>query len=132
MVEHLKGVRAETVRKRGGREMQERIISGRQRDEDDDDELEIYTKHWVQSWGEAQSRRFSNVGDYFTQIPTEVSVPDQQERQRKRSIAYYFHPAYHYAMELLNDDDLTAAFARVVERLSRSALMHQESINLPT
>ncbi|MQL85336.1 hypothetical protein Taro_017846 [Colocasia esculenta] len=45
MVEHLKGVWAETVRKRADREMQERIISGRQRDEDDDDEPEIYAEH---------------------------------------------------------------------------------------
>ncbi|MQM11324.1 hypothetical protein Taro_044235 [Colocasia esculenta] len=39
MVEYLKDVRVEAVRKRADREMQERIISGRQRDEDDDDEL---------------------------------------------------------------------------------------------
>ncbi|MQL75067.1 hypothetical protein Taro_007448, partial [Colocasia esculenta] len=45
MVEHLKGVRAETVTKKGDREMQDRIISRRQGDEDDDDELEIYAKH---------------------------------------------------------------------------------------
>ncbi|MQL79949.1 hypothetical protein Taro_012399 [Colocasia esculenta] len=91
MIEHLKGVRVETIRKRADMEMQERIISGRQ----------------VESWeaeqrgsfevgsgsggsgsrvgGEAQSCQFSNVGDYFTHIPAKVSVPDQQQRQRKRS-----------------------------------------------
>ncbi|MQM00727.1 hypothetical protein Taro_033466 [Colocasia esculenta] len=175
MIEHLKGVRAETIRKRADRDMHERIISGRQRDEDDDDEPEIYAEYVpdgpdqplrrtreqtrVESWeaeqrgsfevgsgsggsgsrvgGEAQSRRFSNVGYYFTHIPAEVSVPDQQQRQRKRSTAYYLHPAYHYAMKPSYDDDLTAAFTRVVERLSRSALdaadaIDQASINLPT
>ncbi|MQL81841.1 hypothetical protein Taro_014303 [Colocasia esculenta] len=120
MIEHLKGVRAKTVRKRTDREMQEKIISGRQGDEDNDDEPKIYAEHVpdqplrrtreqtrVESWeaeqrgsfkvgsgsgssgsrvgGEAQSRRFSNVGDYFTHIPAEVPVPDQQQRQRKRS-----------------------------------------------
>ncbi|MQL86882.1 hypothetical protein Taro_019416 [Colocasia esculenta] len=34
--------------------------------------------------GEAQSRPFSNVGDYFTHIPVEVPVPDQQQRSCKR------------------------------------------------
>ncbi|MQL83055.1 hypothetical protein Taro_015539 [Colocasia esculenta] len=126
MIEHLKGVRVETIRKRADREMHERIISGRQRDEDDDDEPEIYADSsgggGSRVGGEAQSHRFSNVGDYFTHIPAEVPVPDQQQRQRKRSTAYYLHPAYHYAVELSYDDDLTAAFTRVVERLSRSPL----------
>ncbi|MQM03344.1 hypothetical protein Taro_036123 [Colocasia esculenta] len=36
--------------------------------------------------------------------------------------AYYLHPAYHYALELSYDDDLTAAFTRVIERLSRSPM----------
>ncbi|MQL99394.1 hypothetical protein Taro_032120, partial [Colocasia esculenta] len=39
------GVRAEAQRKRADREMQERIISGRQRDEDDDDEPEIHAEY---------------------------------------------------------------------------------------
>ncbi|MQL98054.1 hypothetical protein Taro_030754 [Colocasia esculenta] len=89
MIEHLKGVRTDTIRKRADMEMQERIISRRQQDEYDDDEPEIYADGSGGSGsrvgGEAQSRRFSNVGDYFTHIPTEVSVPDQQQRQRKRS-----------------------------------------------
>ncbi|MQL90658.1 hypothetical protein Taro_023251 [Colocasia esculenta] len=45
MIEHLKGVRAETQRKRADREMHEKIISGRQRDEDDDDEPEIHAEY---------------------------------------------------------------------------------------
>ncbi|MQL92785.1 hypothetical protein Taro_025412 [Colocasia esculenta] len=50
---------------------------------------------------------------------------------------YYLHPAYYYTMELSYDDDLTATFTQVVERLSRSALdaayvIDQASINLPT
>ncbi|MQL91118.1 hypothetical protein Taro_023725 [Colocasia esculenta] len=270
MIEHLKGVRAETIRKRADKEMQERIISRRQRDEDVNDEPEIYAEYrgsfevgsgsggnGSRVGGEAQSLRFSNVGDYFTHIPAEVPVPDQQQRQRKRSTgvtleevdpniysrehgkqtriddvynqqgprykmgravakwwhhsgisfnaanspyyktmmqevlrvvdgdrrptielvyakieaakkicevsphyahsvldvvedrwdrqmsrdlhtaAYYLHPSYYYAMELSYDDDLTAAFTRVVERLSRSPLdaidaIDQAIINLPT
>ncbi|MQL70518.1 hypothetical protein Taro_002859 [Colocasia esculenta] len=45
MIEHLKGVRAEMQRKRADREMQERIISGKQRDEDDDDEPQIHAEY---------------------------------------------------------------------------------------
>ncbi|MQL99561.1 hypothetical protein Taro_032285 [Colocasia esculenta] len=41
MIEHLKGVRAESQRKKVDKGMQERIISGRQRDEDDDDEPDV-------------------------------------------------------------------------------------------
>ncbi|MQL96777.1 hypothetical protein Taro_029452 [Colocasia esculenta] len=221
MVEHLKGVRAETVRKRADREMQERIISGRQRDEDNDDEPKIYAEHVpdqplsrsrqqtrVESWeaeqrwsfevgsgsggsrsrvgGEAQSHRFSNVGDYFTHIPAEstfagtldgkevegiiystnfwdrvfklvqiieplyevlrvvngdrrptIGLVYAKNEAGKKKISYHLHPAYHYAMELSYDDDLTATFTRVVERLSKIALdaadaIDQESINLPT
>ena len=43
--------------------------------------------------------------------------------------AYYLHPAYHYAHELAYDDDLTAAFARVVERLSRSPVLAADAID---
>ncbi|MQL99899.1 hypothetical protein Taro_032634 [Colocasia esculenta] len=105
MIEHLKGVWAEMQRKRADREMQERIISGRQRDEDDDDEPEIHAEYvpdvpeqrrsfevgsssggsGSRVGGEAQSRRFSNVGDYFIHIPTDIPIPDQHQRQRKRS-----------------------------------------------
>ncbi|MQM13850.1 hypothetical protein Taro_046777 [Colocasia esculenta] len=189
MIEHLKGVRADTQRKRADREMQERIISGRQRDEDDDDEPEIHAKYvpdvpeqkgsfevgsgsggnGSRVGGETQSRRFSNVGDYFTHIPTDIPIPDQHQgkgrdlqvlrvvdgdrrptielvyakieaakkirevspcyahlvldvvedrwdRQMSRDLymaAYYLHPAYHYALELSYEDDLTAAFTRM-------------------
>ncbi|MQL75947.1 hypothetical protein Taro_008317 [Colocasia esculenta] len=45
MIEHLKHVRAETTRKRANKEMQERIISGRERDEDIEDEVEMYAEY---------------------------------------------------------------------------------------
>ncbi|MQM12282.1 hypothetical protein Taro_045197 [Colocasia esculenta] len=47
---------------------------------------------------------------------------------KKQVRAYYLHLAYHYAIELSYDDDLTAAFTRVVERLSRSALDAKKSL----
>ncbi|MQL75939.1 hypothetical protein Taro_008327 [Colocasia esculenta] len=164
MIEHLKGVRAETVtvRKRANKEMQERIISRRQRDEDDDDELEIYAEHVldqplrrsrqqtrVESW-EAEQRGSFEVGSCsgrvvngdrrstiwlvyakieaakkkIREVPPRCAhlvldvVEDRWDRQMSRDLhmaAYYLHPAYHYAMELSYDDDLTAAFMRVVE-----------------
>ncbi|MQL70627.1 hypothetical protein Taro_002919 [Colocasia esculenta] len=60
-----------------------------------------------------------------------------QGQSRRIPSAYYLHPACHYALELSYDDDLTAAFTRVIERLSRSPLdaadaIDQASINLPT
>ncbi|MQL74109.1 hypothetical protein Taro_006451 [Colocasia esculenta] len=76
MIEHLKGVRAESQRKKADREMQERIISGRQRDEDDDEEPDVpdvpeqIGSFEVESGsggsgsrvgGETQSRRYSNI-----------------------------------------------------------------------
>ncbi|MQL68408.1 hypothetical protein Taro_000691 [Colocasia esculenta] len=45
MIEHLKHVRAETARKRADKEIQERIISRRERDEDIEDEVEIYAEY---------------------------------------------------------------------------------------
>ncbi|MQL86023.1 hypothetical protein Taro_018549 [Colocasia esculenta] len=45
MIEHLKQVRAETARKKADKEIQERIISGRERDEDIDDEVEMFTEY---------------------------------------------------------------------------------------
>ncbi|MQM00736.1 hypothetical protein Taro_033477 [Colocasia esculenta] len=114
MIEHLKHVRAETSRKRADKEIQERIISGRERDEDIEDEVEMYAEYVpdpdvqerraraqsrTEAWegeqrvayrvsfqgaqhvvgsgsgsavggvGGTQSRRFSNVGDYFTRLP---------------------------------------------------------------
>ncbi|MQM06901.1 hypothetical protein Taro_039733 [Colocasia esculenta] len=42
---------------------------------------------------------------------------------------YYLHPAYHYAHELAYEDDLTAAFTRVVERLSRSPVQAADTID---
>ncbi|MQL70911.1 hypothetical protein Taro_003221 [Colocasia esculenta] len=45
------------------------------------------------------------------------------------AVAYYIHPAYHYAHELAYDDELTAAFARVVERLSTSPVLAADVID---
>ncbi|MQL69052.1 hypothetical protein Taro_001340 [Colocasia esculenta] len=117
MIEHLKHVRAETTRKRADKEMQERIISGRERDEDIEDEVEMYAEYVLdpdvqerraraqsraEAWeaqhevgsgsgsavggaGGTQSRRFSNVGDYFTRPPpTQTQLPEQG-RHSKRS-----------------------------------------------
>ncbi|MQM06153.1 hypothetical protein Taro_038977 [Colocasia esculenta] len=169
MIEHLKQVRTETARKKADKEIQERIISGRERDEDVDDEVEMYaeyvpdpdvherlaraqsraeawegdqraahrvsfqgTQHEVGSGsmvGGSGSRRFSNVGDYFTRPPpTQTQVPEQG-RHSKRPTAYYLHPAYHYTHELAYEDDLTAAFTRVVERLSRTPVQAADAID---
>ncbi|MQL80582.1 hypothetical protein Taro_013032 [Colocasia esculenta] len=70
-------------------------------------------------------------------ITSLIFQPKSQSQTNKKGRAFYLHPAYHYAMELSYDDDLTATFTRVVERLSRSALdaadaIDQTSINLPT
>ncbi|MQM11717.1 hypothetical protein Taro_044625 [Colocasia esculenta] len=43
--------------------------------------------------------------------------------------AYYLHPAFHYAMELSYDDDLTAAFTRIVEMLSRNVIAADEELS---
>ncbi|MQM21113.1 hypothetical protein Taro_054147, partial [Colocasia esculenta] len=59
-------------------------------------------------------------------------VDDRWDRQMSRDLhmtAYYLHPAYHYAHELAYNDDLTAAFARVVERLSRSPVLAADAID---
>ncbi|MQL86131.1 hypothetical protein Taro_018670, partial [Colocasia esculenta] len=45
MIEHLKHVQAETTRKRVDKEMQERIIPRRERDEDIEDEVEMYAEY---------------------------------------------------------------------------------------
>ncbi|MQL86739.1 hypothetical protein Taro_019272 [Colocasia esculenta] len=45
MIDHLKHVRVETARKRADKEMQERIILGRERDEDIEDEVEMYAEY---------------------------------------------------------------------------------------
>ncbi|MQL85332.1 hypothetical protein Taro_017849 [Colocasia esculenta] len=45
MSEHIKQVRTETARKKADKEIAERIISGRQRDEDDDDEVQMYAEY---------------------------------------------------------------------------------------
>ncbi|MQL85156.1 hypothetical protein Taro_017654 [Colocasia esculenta] len=261
MIEHLKRVRAETARKKADKEIHERIISGRERDEDVDDEVEMYAEYVsdpdvqerlarahsrAEAWeaqhevgsgsgsgsavGGSGSRRFSNVGDYFTRPPpTQTQVPEQGrhskrptgvqiedvdpyvyprehgkqtriddaynqqgpkykigraiakwwhhtgvvdedrrpsiglvyakleaakkkirkvtprhahlvldvvddrwDRQMSRDLhmaAYYLHPAYHYAHELAYEDDLTAAFTKVVERLSKSPVLAADAVD---
>ncbi|MQM05543.1 hypothetical protein Taro_038352 [Colocasia esculenta] len=238
MIEHLKQVRAETARKKADKEIQERIISRRERDEDVDDEVEMFAEYVpdpdvqerraraqsrAEAWeseqrvahrvsfqgaqhevgsgsavggaGGTQSRRFSNVGDYFTRPPlTQTQLPEQGRHSKRptggqiedvdpyvyprehskqtriedaynqqgpkykvgRAIAkwwhhtglpfnaanspyyktaiqevqpYYLHPAYHYAHELAYEDDLTAAFTRVVERLSRSHVLAADVVD---
>ncbi|MQL97000.1 hypothetical protein Taro_029682, partial [Colocasia esculenta] len=102
MIEHLKGVRAETQKKRADREMQERIISGRQRDEDDDDEPEIHAEYVPNVPEQRGSFEVgSGSGGSGSRVGGEAQFP------------YYLHPAYHYALELSYEDDLTAAFTRM-------------------
>ncbi|MQL78642.1 hypothetical protein Taro_011078, partial [Colocasia esculenta] len=70
------------------------------------------------------AKKIREVSPRYAHLVLDV-VEDRWDRQMSRDLhmaAYYLHPAYHYAMELSYDDDLTAAFTRVVERLSRSAL----------
>ncbi|MQL91191.1 hypothetical protein Taro_023796 [Colocasia esculenta] len=56
MIEHLKHVRPDTARKRADKEIQERIISGRERDEDIEDEVEMYAEYVQERRARAQSR----------------------------------------------------------------------------
>ncbi|MQL87971.1 hypothetical protein Taro_020536 [Colocasia esculenta] len=138
MIEHLKGVRAETQRKRADRKMQERIISGRQRDEDDDDEPEIHAEMClmfpsregvlrvvdgdrrpaiglVYAKIEAAKKKIRDVSPRYAHLVLDI-VEDRWDRQMSRDLhmaAYYLHPTYHYALELSYEDDLTAAFTRM-------------------
>ncbi|MQL81748.1 hypothetical protein Taro_014212 [Colocasia esculenta] len=73
---------------------------------------------------EAAKKKIRDVSPRYAHLVLDL-VEDRWDRQISRDlhiVAYYLHLAYHYAMELSYDDDLTAAFMRVVERLSRSAL----------
>ncbi|MQL83680.1 hypothetical protein Taro_016184 [Colocasia esculenta] len=109
MIEHLKQVRAETARKKADKEIQERIISGRERDEDVDDEVEMYAEY----------------------VP-DPNVLERLARAQSRAAAweaYYLHPAYHYVHELAYEDDLTTAFTRVVEILSRSPVLAADAVD---
>ncbi|MQL96520.1 hypothetical protein Taro_029196, partial [Colocasia esculenta] len=71
---------------------------------------------------EAAKKKIREVLPRHAHLVLDV-VDDRWDRQMSRDLhmaAYYLHPAYHYAHELAYEDDLTAAFTRVVERLSRS------------
>ncbi|MQL73402.1 hypothetical protein Taro_005759 [Colocasia esculenta] len=157
MIEHLKHVRAETARKRADKEIQERIISGRERDEDIEDEVEMYAEYVpdpdvqerrarAQSRAEAweggqrvahrvsfqgaqlevgsgsgsgsavggadgtQSRRFSNVGDYFTRPPpTQTQLPEQGRHNKRRTCVQiedvdpYVYPREHGKQTRIED-----------------------------
>ncbi|MQM18486.1 hypothetical protein Taro_051482 [Colocasia esculenta] len=61
---------------------------------------------------EATKKKICEVSPRYKHLVLDV-VEDRWDRQISRDlhmVAYYLHPAYHYAMELLYDDDLTAAF----------------------
>ncbi|MQL94876.1 hypothetical protein Taro_027538 [Colocasia esculenta] len=154
MIEHLKQVRAETARKKADKEIQERIISGRERDKDVDDEVEMYaeyvpdpdvqerlaraqsraetwegdqrathrvsfqgTQHEVGSGsgsgsavGSSGSRRFSNVGDYFTRPPpTQTQVPEQGRHSKRptgvqiEDVDPYVYPREHGKQTRIDD-----------------------------
>ncbi|MQL87033.1 hypothetical protein Taro_019572, partial [Colocasia esculenta] len=85
------------------------------------------------------AKKIREVSPHYAHLALDV-VEDRWDRQMSKNLhmaAYYLHPTYHYAMELSYDDDLTATFTRVVERLSRSAMdaadaIDQASSNLST
>ncbi|MQM11229.1 hypothetical protein Taro_044134 [Colocasia esculenta] len=159
MIEHLKHVRAETARKRADKEMQERIISGRERDEDIEDEVKMYAEYVpdpdvrerqaraqsrAEAWegdqwaahrvsfhgaqhevgsgsgsgsgstvggaGGTQSRRFSNVGDYFTRPPpTQTQLPEQRRHSKRptgvqiEDVDPYVYPREHGKQTRIED-----------------------------
>ncbi|MQL75321.1 hypothetical protein Taro_007703 [Colocasia esculenta] len=152
MIEHLKQVRAEIARKKADKEIQERIISGRERDEDVDDEVEMYAEYVpdpdvqerlarahsrAEAWegdqraahrvsfqgtqhelgsgsgsavGGSGSRRFSNVGDYFTRPPpTQTQVPEQGRHNKRptcvqiEDVDPYVYPRDHGKQTRIDD-----------------------------
>ncbi|MQM06299.1 hypothetical protein Taro_039120 [Colocasia esculenta] len=88
---------------------------------------------------ETAKKKICEVSPRYAHLVLDV-VEDRWDLQMSKDLhmaAYYLHPAYHYAMELSYDDELMAAFTRIVERLSKSALdaadaIDEASINLPT
>ncbi|MQL91343.1 hypothetical protein Taro_023953 [Colocasia esculenta] len=133
MIEHLKQVRAETARKKADKEIQERIISERERDEDVDDEVEMYAEYVPdpdvhERLARAQSRAEAWEDDQ--RAAHRVSFQGTQHEVGSGStVAYYLHRAYHYTHEQAYEDDLTAAFTRVVERSSRSPVQAADAID---
>ncbi|MQL89741.1 hypothetical protein Taro_022320 [Colocasia esculenta] len=80
---------------------------------------------------EAAKKKICEVSPQYAHLVFDV-VEDRWDRQMSRDLhmaAYYLHPAYHYTHELAYEDDLTAAFTRVVERLSRSPVQAADAID---
>ncbi|MQL95903.1 hypothetical protein Taro_028571 [Colocasia esculenta] len=80
---------------------------------------------------EATKKKICDVSPRYAHLVLDVAK-DRWDRQMSRDLhmaVYYLHPAYHYAHELAYEDDLTAAFTRVVERLSRSPVQVADAID---
>ncbi|MQM02947.1 hypothetical protein Taro_035718 [Colocasia esculenta] len=61
------------------------------------------------------AKKIREVSPRYAHLVLNV-VEDRWDRQMSRDLhmaAYYLHPAYHYALELSYEDDLTAAFTRI-------------------
>ncbi|MQL98953.1 hypothetical protein Taro_031669 [Colocasia esculenta] len=80
---------------------------------------------------EAAKKKIREVSPRYAHLVLDI-VEDRWDRQMSRDIhkvAYYLHTAYHYTHELAYEDDLTTAFTRVVERLSRSPVQAADAID---
>ncbi|MQM09166.1 hypothetical protein Taro_042032 [Colocasia esculenta] len=80
---------------------------------------------------EAAKKKICEVSPQYAHLVLDV-VDDRWDRQMSRDLhkaAYYLHPAYHYTHKLAYEDDLTATFTRVVERLSRSHVQAANAID---
>ncbi|MQM12876.1 hypothetical protein Taro_045795 [Colocasia esculenta] len=80
---------------------------------------------------EATKKKIRDVSPQYAHLVLDV-VEDRWDRQMSRDLhkaAYCLHPAYHYTHELAYEDDLTASFTRVVQRLSRSPLQTADAID---
>ncbi|MQL83851.1 hypothetical protein Taro_016351, partial [Colocasia esculenta] len=80
---------------------------------------------------EAAKKKIREVSPRYAHLVLDVveDIWDQQMSRDLHMAAYYLHPAYHYTHELAYEDDLTAAFTRVVERLSRSPVQAADAID---
>ncbi|MQL95013.1 hypothetical protein Taro_027671 [Colocasia esculenta] len=66
---------------------------------------------------EAVKKKIREVSPRYAHLILDV-VEDRWDRQMSRDLhmaAYYLHPAYHYAMELSYDDDLTTVFTELLK-----------------
>ncbi|MQM06811.1 hypothetical protein Taro_039638 [Colocasia esculenta] len=64
---------------------------------------------------EAVKKKICDMSPRYAHLVLDV-VEDRWDRQMSRDLhmaTYYLHPAYHYALELSYEDDLTAAFTRM-------------------